>query len=409
VRKLLVILSALVLGGCSFDDVVGDVSYFYDKARCDLRVGILAEMHLAPPHSDASFLRALKYFGEREVDVVVLIGDLTEDGNLVQRRGARKVWDKSFPDGRRWDGKPVEMIVVTGERDTELVHETMTGKPPEPAFSYEVKGYTFIGAHWKERMGVDAWALKPLLAKVGKEKPFFYVQNLVPYGTCCPYEGRVTDYDGGKVSYMLSKFPNAVAICARSHTPLTDETAFWRGEFTCVNAGSFAYARLRGENGETDKEAHQGLVMSVYGSTVVFERIQVGKKGIEKLGPDWKVDVSNASERRPEMSAPEFWEDTRLMVFPSAKTVSVRFPPVLAKHTGVRAYAYEVKVEGQGQETMVKTIHSSAWSQNEDHENKPVTCDFARSELPKGEVKFEVTPIDAFGKRGHPISGETQL
>jgi len=425
------LLFTLMLSGCLDTGIlVDDVSYYYDKARCDLRVGILSDAHLNSPRTDAAFFKALTYFSEREVDAVVIAGDVTHDGSLAARRGAKAVWDKAFPNGRRRDGKPVALILVTGESDNEKTFEELTGEKLAPVFLREVKGYSFIGANWQDAAGVDAYALKPLLAKMDKAKPFFYVQNLVPYATCCPDEGWPETYDGGKVSYMLSKHPNAVAICGRSHTPLTDESAFWRGDFTCVNAGSFALSRPRASSGCASMFANLGLVMSVYGQKIVFERIDFGrtpKRGVqqgvyvEKLGPDWKADLSKP-EPRPETPAPRFWDDTRLMIFPSAKTVSVRFPPVLAKHTGVRAYAYEVKWESLGDlgalggldgtgalVENVKTVHSPAFCQSEDNETKPVVCDFARTKLPTGKVRFEVTPLDAFGKRGRPVSGEADL
>jgi len=415
---------AIFVIACLFCGCVGiydDVSQLVNMARCNLRVGILADTRLLPPHSDKLFEKTLRYFNERDCDLVVIAGGVTQDGGLGQRRCLKRIWDKVFPNGRRRDGQAVSLFVVTGEGDTAKVFEDAMGKPPAPVFSREVKGYTFIGANWKDATQVDAWALKPFLANVGADKPFFYVQNLVPYATCCPNVGRPFVIDGGKVSYMLSKHPNAIAICGRAYTPLTDETAFWRGDFTCVNAGSFSCAKMRGEKGAVRKDAHHGLVMSVYDSSVVFERIDFGVEAkkkqvgrfadtgvyVEKLGADWRVDLPARPASRPETPAPQFWGDTRLMVFPSAKVVSVRFPPVLAKHTGVRAYAYEIKVEGV--DGLERTVYSSACCMSEDREDKAVSCDFVRDKLPKGTVRFEVTPVDSFGKRGRPITGETQL
>jgi len=420
----LVLLPFLFLPGClEPDGFIDDVSYYYDKARCNLRVGILSDTHLNPPHSDKVFQKALAYFSEREVDAVVIAGDVTQGGSLAARRGLRQAWDKAFPNGRRQDGNPVALILVTGEKDNETVYEELTGEKFASAFVREVKGYSFVGANWTDSTGMDTSALKPLLAKMDKAKPFFYVQNLVPYATCCPNEGRPETYDGGKVSYLLSKFPNSVAICGRSHTPLTDESAFWRGDFTCVNAGSFSYARMRGADGAPKPGVHHGLVMSAYDSAIVFERLDFGRTArpggpqgvyVEKLGPDWKVDLPAKPASRPEAPAPQFWDDTRLMILPSANVVSVRFPPVLAKHTGVRAYAYEVRWLGgdgcpDGADENVKVVYSPGFCMSEANETRPVVCDFPREALPKGKVRFTVTPVDAFGKAGRPVSGEANL
>jgi len=405
--------------GCvDVDILVSDVSYYVDKARCNLRVGVLSEAHFAPSHSDKAMLKALSYFREREVDAVVFAGDVTQDGNLVQRRGLKRLWDKVFPDGKRRDGSPVALIVVTGEQDNEKVYEELTGLSYSTVFKQEVKGYAFIGANWQDATGVDARALRPLLVEQDKSKPFFYIQNLVPYATCCPYETKAEVFDGGKVSYMLSKFPNAVAFCGRSHAPLTDESAFWHGDFSCVNAGSFSHTLMRDNGKDVWAYVRHGLVVSVYDSSVVFERIDFDRElskaqfhegiYVEKLGKDWAVALPAKPSARPETPAPQFWDDTRLMVFPSEQVVSVRFPPVLAKHTGIRAYGYEVRW-AKGGEGGERLACSPASCQSEDCETKPVVCNFPRAELPKGTVRFEVTPLDAFGKRGRPISAEVTL
>jgi len=410
----LFLVPLILLSGCI--EIYEDAGYWIDKSRCNVRVGILSELHLASSHPDMTFVKALRYFAEREVDAVVIAGGVTRNGSLAQRRGVKAAWDKVFPNGR------VKLIVVTGEDEGEKVYEDLSGATFSPSFVREVKGYTFIGANWEDATGVDVLALKPLLTQVGREKPFFYVQNVVPYGTCCPDKGRVDVFDSGKISYMLSKFPNAVAICGRSHTPLTDESAFWRGDFTCLNAGTFSCAMLRGQDAmfrEMKQGVRHGLVMSVYDASIVFERIDFGREAkdrrgsgvyVEKLGADWVLPLPAKPSPRPATAAPQFWDDTRLMVFPSADVVSVRFPPVLAKHTGVRAQAYEVLAKtADGGEISSWTTTSPGFCSSEENETKPVTVNFSREGLPKGKVRFEVTPMDAFGRRGRSIFGEVEL
>jgi len=413
--RFALLLSLVAVSGCIDPDLlVDDVSYYVDRARCNLRVGVLAETRLAPL-SDGVFLKALRYFAAREVDAVVIAGDVTQDGSLAQRRSAKTLWRKVFK-----EGSPVALIVVTGENDNEKVYEELAGRPYSTVFTQEVKGYAFVGANWRDATGADAWALKPILSKMTGPKPFFYVQSLIPYGTCCPYEDRPLIFDGGKVAYMLSKHTNAVAICGRSCTPLTDESAFWCGNLACVNAGSLSCSKLRGTDGGSVSDAHHGLVMSVYDSAIVFERLDFGREAdsrsqqgvhVEKLGADWRVGLPIRPQKRPSERVPQFWDDTRLMVFPSERTVSVRFPPVLAKHTGVRAYAYEVCCKGaeSDDEVVRRLVYSPACCASEARETRPVACDFARQELPKGKVRFEVVPVDAFGGRGRPVAGEVAL
>jgi len=49
-------------------------------------------------------------------------------------------------------------------------------------------------------------------------------------------------------------------------------------------------------------------------------------------------------------------------------------------------------------------VTSPGWCFSERFETNPVRCDFSRAELPKGEVRISVTPRNAFGDCGRPIS-----
>ena len=161
--------------------------------------------------------------------------------------------------------------------------------------------------------------------------------------------------------------------------------------------------------------ASQGLLVVAHAAELTVSRIDFGDD--ELVASDWIIPLAakgaagNIDER-----APEFWADTSLRVVPGevlgkGLSYKVEWPPVLAKHTGVRAHSYEVDVllptaDGE-REAVVKRIYvlSPNFCRAESRDTVPISCRFQADGLPPGAVpRFRVTPISSFGVRGRSIS-----
>jgi len=445
------LIPLLLLSGCIDPDVlVDDVSYYWDKSRCDLRVGILSDTHLDPPYSDKIFRKALSYFAEREVDAIVIAGDVTQDGSLVQRRGFRKIWDNVFPDGRRRDGGSVALVVVTGESDNEKVYEELTGRPYASVFSQDVKGYAFIGQHWEDAafkrlpaflQGAGGKGLDPA-------KPLFYLQHAHLRDTCYGTDAA-GDSDCGDSAKALAAYPNAVAFSGHSHYPLTDERSIWQGAFTSVGAASLRYsciyssancedawstgkdaARRNAEKAmpmlTPDLGTRQGLLVRVYADRIVYRRRDFLSD--QSLGADWVQPLVKTAGKRPyafaehakRFRAPQFAADAKLtFAAVQAKNrggkdvpavlkpcVRVDIPPVVPNPQG-RVFIYDLSVSSASGETVERRVTAKGFNRSLEHADaKAVTpCVLALDSLPKGPLKFRVTPVNSFGAAGLPIRG----
>lgn len=84
-----------------------------------LRVGILSDIHVEGPRKAALFEKSLRYFDAEKVDAVLIAGDLTVHGQLVEHRRVADTWFEVFPDDRRSDGAKVERLFVTGNHDVD--------------------------------------------------------------------------------------------------------------------------------------------------------------------------------------------------------------------------------------------------------------------------------------------------
>lgn len=85
-----------------------------------LRLGILSDIHIQTPECIRTrFLPELEYFRDREVDGVLIAGDLCDWGWKEQLKWIADAWKKTFPGGRLPNGNPVEQLFIYGNHDIE--------------------------------------------------------------------------------------------------------------------------------------------------------------------------------------------------------------------------------------------------------------------------------------------------
>lgn len=355
----------------------------FGGGRPNLRVGILSDIHvrfdgktgkMTGFADDTSYVHALEWFRDKNVDAVVIAGDMADQGMIIELTRVAEDWFKVFPDDKAPDGRKVERIFVFGNHDWDVFKPySRYGAADEselPAhvvssnyrrhwqnlfhedfsrvFSKTVKGYSFIGAHWMldqgEKPGTRYACTERYFAEHGKEldpsKPFFYVQHPHPKDTVCPF---TRFHDGGAATRALSPFPNAVAITGHSHYSLTDERSIWQGAFTSVNAGCMRFtepprdanppagyantrARFQLEKYDAvklmplqwpDWTGRQGMLMDVYGDRIVFARRDFMYD--LPLADDWVVPLDGSrpyehAKRTAAIPAPQFRRGAALKV-----------------------------------------------------------------------------------------------
>ncbi len=314
----------------------------------DLRLGVLSDIHIhvtpgEKTHPTAErFRHALEYFREREVDGVLVCGDLADTGLQDEFELMASVWNAVFPGGKGKGGRPVVNLLHYGDHDAEkrfyrkdilapryakaglpvppslsegdlrkTLWEKCFGEEWEPVKHKRVKGYDFFLSHFLREAPGTAPGLKGILAKANLDpsRPFFYSQHRYIGGTYLADE-EMWGNDSGKNGPVLEQFPNVVAFTGHTHYMLTDDRIVWQERFTQINAGSLLNApcgRQR-ENGvdiswyRTDymrdtqmpridmHRGHHGMVMNLKGTDMVLERRDFGCD--MPVGPDLVFSVS---------------------------------------------------------------------------------------------------------------------
>ena len=203
--------------------------------------------------------RAFRFFKTKNVDAVVIAGDITKSGLIEEMEGFSSVWNKVFPAAGGKGGAKTELLLVTGDHDIigwsgrfskfskeqlelmrfshgdnpKKIWQKLFRKEWEPIWKKEIKGYTFIGVHWPcPDMPPIQEYLRNREAELKGDKPFFLFSHRLPRNT---YRGNVGSEE---LANALQPFPNAVVFTGGSdHPSLVDEQCLWQGAYTAIRAG----------------------------------------------------------------------------------------------------------------------------------------------------------------------------
>ena len=328
-----------------------------------------------------------------------------------------------------------------------------------PIFRKDVKGYSFVGAHWQDEpchpkcetafRHVGKW-FAANGAKLDPSKPFFYCQHAHLQNTV--YGPWAWGHDSGETTAALMAFSNAVAFSGHSHYSLTDERSIWQGGFTSLGTASLRACALPGDELHPDsgyenawggqnafkamrpipETSQQGMLVRVFDDCVAFTRRDFSTD--KMLGGDWVMPLPAAKSktfsfetRRANEKPPAFAAGATLTaakveasnrggkakvngikkIVPQEKKFAIRleFPQANAVRA-TRPFFYEAAFASQGGESIVKRIvATNVFKPDDEYWNgKGETMAVCLDQLPPAPLKIELTAVSALGNRSRPLS-----
>lgn len=404
-----------------------------------LKVGVLSDVHIkfygmkpdAKPSTDM-LDRALRFYRARNVDAVVIAGDLTEFGEIAELEELAKTWNTIFPDNRGADGKIVERLFIRGNHEHMKGRSDHVGKVPlikdDPAGAFkrlfaiddyaemrirEVRGYKFLMAEWGAQARVGEW-FKTIEPTLPKDKPFFWIQHNHPKGTNIKPDIDIT----GQSTEALSRWPNAVALSGHSHYPLAYGDQIWQGAFTAVGTSSLDWLHIRKDRAENAFGTggwKEGLYMEVFDDRIVFERLNFVYQC--KIGPDWVVPLDGSrpyawDKQKAERLPPEFPAQAKLKVERKGEELVIEIPRTLpANGDDGRTVDYEIVAfrpeDGEQKPLQVRHVYAEKFTLPDDKLSPKQVVKWGLDKLGiRGRVRFAVKARNTWERAGRPIYGE---
>lgn len=399
-----------------------------DKPR--LRVGILSDTQSHPgkatDRGQLAMRKAMEQLKGMGVDVLIVAGDISDNGNRKVYEEYREIVDEVFG-----DEKPEQFAIMgnhdywNGKSAAEARRNFCEGMKVGSACKHKVVGgYDFIAvspdngdctahAYGKE---ASAYMREEVAAAVARDpgRPVFVVTHQHAYGTVYGSFG----WGNKAVAEILAPYGDVLLFSGHSHFALEDERSIDQDRFTAIGTSSLAYCELEGGrvNGSVPPhagECRQYLYMEVYGDRLVVKRFDMESGAEIKAGSRWVIPLPLEREnfvytrRRAEgRAAPAFPAGAEADVSFSGKKPSepfvLSFPA--ARHDDfvhtylVKAYAKE---KDGGWRKMREYKFFSDFYRGLGRMADPYSVRMpSKGFVPGSEYKLEVYPVESFGKTG---------
>lgn len=210
-----------------------------------------------------------------------------------------------------------------------------------------------------------------------------------------------------------------ISFTGKGKLALTDLLCVHPADGRKVNVGSMRgidvsamFVKLPGSAARRASESAQGVIVVRRKDSLAVKRLDFSGRNPREVGPPWVVGAdgriqSSARER------PLFWKDTGISVIPGygsdgARLLTVRWPSVLARYNGARAFSYELKISSANPKSdRVYNIQSTGFFLPEEDDVGAVSVSVPRDGL--NDVVVTVTPISSLGLRGDPVEAGFSL
>ena len=280
------------------------------------KIGIMSDFQLAHDLEKKNILVfkyyannlyiTLNYFKKHKIDLLIIAGDITNNGMLFNLLYFKKIFNSVYND----DNKPV-VISLMGNHDyrdltiSEFNRQKNFYKVTNsyPNSHYIINGYNFI--FWSTDNNLISydgitnytWIYNTLETAHNNLKqngePIFVITHIPPKKTVYGSE-TIWGHDG--IYNMLYKYPEIICISGHSHYSLRNIKSIWQGSFTVVNTQSISYvdldsyfANAKEVRIESAKNCDSmGLIAHLSKENIIFERVEFSTGEI--MEEKWKID-----------------------------------------------------------------------------------------------------------------------
>ena len=407
------------------------------------KIGIISDLHLSKllENKETRFKYftkntyiALKYFKKNKIDILIIVGDITHDGELKSLLYFKKIFNSIFDNNYR-----PKLISFMGNHD---YHDfKVTNRQNQQKFfniincysnsHYVINGFNFI--FWSQdnylitEQGIInyKWIKTNLnLARQisnNKGKPIFVFTHIPPKRTVYGSE-TVLGHEG--IYNVLKDYHEVICISAHSHHSLKNIKSIWQGDFTVINTQSISYINsgnfsINKNQNEVKLESAKncysmGLIAHLTDKNILFERVEFLSGYImkEKWKIDFPINIKNFTytfEKRNKKEYPIFHN-------PTIKIENKKINHILNRYIIFNAathshYINKYKIIFKSKRN--KRYEKNLYYYSDYFKSQKKRNDVMKFKLPnniKPDVYIiEVFAYDSFENESQPIKGEIKI
>ena len=373
----------------------------------------------------------LNYFKKHDIDLIIIAGDITNNGRLLNLIYFKKIFYSVFNE----NSKP-RVISLMGNHDyfdlnfTNIENQKKFYKiiNSYPNSHYIINGYHFI--FWSQdnylinERGITnyTWIKNNLdqarqnLKKKGD--PIFVITHIPPKLTVY---GSETIWGHEGIYNFLKDYHEVICISGHSHYSLRNTRSIWQKDFTVVNTQSISYVDLdnyfinainvRRESAR-DCES-MGLIAHLTNKNIIFERVRFLTEEI--MEEKWKInfpinikEFEYTLEKLNKKEVPVFQNKT-IKIEEKMENNFLNYYIVFnaAAHS---EYVYKYKIVLKS--VMNKGIKKVLYYYSDYYKNKKERKKIMKFKLPNinpGMYNIEIYAIDSFDNISQPLKSEISL
>ena len=373
----------------------------------------------------------LNYFKKHDIDLIIIAGDITNNGRLLNLIYFKKIFYSVFNE----NSKP-RVISLMGNHDYFDLNFTNSENQKKfykvinsyPNSHYIINGYHFI--FWSQDnylindRGITNYTwIKNNLDKARqnlkkKADPIFVITHIPPKLTVY---GSETIWGHEGIYNFLKDYHEVICISGHSHYSLRNTRSIWQKDFTVVNTQSISYVDLdnyfinainvRRESAR-DCES-MGLIAHLTNKNIIFERVRFLTEEI--MEEKWKInfpinikEFEYTLEKLNKKEVPVFQNKT-IKIEEKMENNFLNYYIVFnaAAHS---EYVYKYKIVLKS--FMNKGIKKVLYYYSDYYKNKKERKKIMKFKLPNinpGMYNIEIYAIDSFDNISQPLKSEISL
>ena len=399
------------------------------------KIGIISDFQLTKKYYESFFhyfeenvYRALKVFKKNNIDIIIIAGDITNDGESSNYIIFNKIFYSVYNNNQT---TPV-VISIMGNHDymdiafknKENQEKFFKYTKSYPYSHYIINNYNFI--FWSnDNLNYDDYGtedytwIESKLYKAKKNKksegdPIFVITHIPPKGTVYGSEGM---WGSQRIYDILKDYPEVICISGHSHYSLRNIKSIWQGSFTTINTQSISYVDLDNDyknamdiRMDSAKNDSMGLIAYLNKSNIVFERIEFSTEEIldEKWVINFPINVSDFKytfDKRNKKIKPVFKDKTEIRV---EKIKTKNFIVFNAAFHEDYVYIYKIILKSKDKYNNMEYLYYSDYYKNKKLRKKIIKFELP-NDLSSNKYDVEIYAIDSFDNISDPKKGIIEI